>query len=69
MMRLKVVFPGDEIYVDQKGRVLRKNTGETFKLSKKQMNDLTKEIEYFSGVVDMRVGKQIFAKEQEKTGR
>ena len=60
-IRLKVELPSDTFYVDRNGRVLRSNTGEKYKLSKKQMQDIENTIEHFSGIVDINASKRITA--------
>lgn len=59
VIRLKVELPTLVFYVDQEGRVLERNRGDTFQLSKKQMAELKSSIVYFDGVIDIRASKDV----------
>ena len=52
-IRLKLQFLDEVFLVDAKGRVLRRKTGERFKLSVHQRNEIGHRIENLSGVVDV----------------
>jgi len=52
-IRFKLQFLDEVFLVDAKGRVLRRKTGERFKLSVDQRNELGHRIENLSGVVDV----------------
>lgn len=58
-IRLKVDFDGETFYVDQKGRVLEKNSGGTFELSGWQMREIAKSMGYFSGVIDVNASEEV----------
>ncbi len=60
VIRLKVEFvsDGNVFYVDQEGVVL-KNDQKGFQISKKQREEIEREILYFSGVVDFKESKRL----------
>ena len=59
-IRLKIEIGKDVVYADRNGTVLRKDTDQIFKLSKKQIRDLHKKLEYLSGVVDLKAARRVF---------
>lgn len=62
VIRLKVAFgkEGNVFYVDQEGIVL-KNDQKSFQISKKQREEIERDILYFSGVVDVKESKSLGA--------
>lgn len=58
-IRLKFVFPTETFYADANGRVLRTETGELFQLSPLDMAEIDHDIEYLSGIVDMKAIQSI----------
>lgn len=59
LIRLKVDFDNETFYVDQKGRVLEKNSERTFELAGWQMREIAKSMGYFSGVVDVNASEEV----------
>ena len=60
VIRLKVEFVEERsiYFVDQEGNVM-KNHKSNFRIPKKELENLEKEILYFSGVVDLKAGKDL----------
>ncbi len=56
-IRLKLVFPTETFFADANGRVIRTETGELFELLPLDMTEIDHDIEYLSGIVDMRAIK------------
>jgi hypothetical protein len=54
-IRLKVVTEWDLYYVDHKGTVLEQSTGQTFQLTKNEMENIHAQISGLRGVVDIDV--------------
>ncbi len=56
-IRLKLVFPTETFFADANGRVIRTETGELFELLPLDMTEIDHDIEYLSGIGDMRAIK------------
>jgi hypothetical protein len=63
-IRLKIELPGETFYADQAGRVEEKTTGARFILLKKQMAEIEKHIQAWSGVVDLKASRRIQSSEE-----
>jgi len=58
-VRLKVDLGMGTYYVDHKGTVLKKETGERFQLSPEQMEEIANTLKSFDGVVDVWASEKI----------
>lgn len=58
-IRFRVDIGSQTFFVDINGIVLEKESGKTFVLSKAQRREIEKDIEYFSGIVDIQASKDV----------
>ena len=57
VIRMKVEFGQNTFFVDKEGGVLNKESGKSYRLSKKQLDEIENKILYFSGAIDVNATK------------